>query len=200
MSHTYTVHFCTLERELPMADRIAKTVLDNRTVNLSLRSLGTMKLNKQKSEPVVHVMYVWTGGTCYVCLLLGFQIMDVCYQLNIPLQSSVLNRVLHKCRLNSYDDRYRLTKSTTNSSSAKEWILMFNMVDIVCDVCVNSHSTFPLPHLFFVILVFGFRDYFSLKVVFVIIFPLKCCWMQILSFWDCHLEYVYFNHNILPWD
>ena len=58
MSHTYAVHFCTLERELPMADSIAKTVLDNRTVNLSLRSLGTMKLNKQKSEPVVHVMYV----------------------------------------------------------------------------------------------------------------------------------------------
>ncbi|KAK7485277.1 hypothetical protein BaRGS_00023528 [Batillaria attramentaria] len=33
-------------------------------------------------------------------------IMDVCYQLNIPLQSSVLNRVLQRCRLNSYDDCY----------------------------------------------------------------------------------------------
>ncbi|XP_076462612.1 uncharacterized protein LOC143294968 isoform X2 [Babylonia areolata] len=33
-------------------------------------------------------------------------IMDVCFQLNIPLQSSVLNRVLQRCRLNSYDDRY----------------------------------------------------------------------------------------------
>ncbi|XP_025110673.1 uncharacterized protein LOC112574064 isoform X1 [Pomacea canaliculata] len=33
-------------------------------------------------------------------------IMDVCYQLNIPLQSSVLNRVLSRCRLNSYEDAY----------------------------------------------------------------------------------------------
>lgn len=33
-------------------------------------------------------------------------IMDVCYQLNIPLQSSVLNRVLQRCRLNNYDDMY----------------------------------------------------------------------------------------------
>ncbi|KAK7100594.1 uncharacterized protein [Littorina saxatilis] len=33
-------------------------------------------------------------------------VMDVCYQLNIPLQSSVLNRVLAKCRFNNYDDKY----------------------------------------------------------------------------------------------
>ena len=137
MSHTYTVHFCTLERELPMADRIAKTVLDNRTVNLSLWSLGRMKLNKQKSEPVVHVMYVccmgfrswmcvtsWTSPcrvpcwtVCYIGAAWTVMTTDTgnWYQQQIPVQPK-----------NEY------------------WCL----VVIVCDVCVNSHSTSPLPHLF----------------------------------------------------
>ncbi|KAL8622502.1 hypothetical protein ACOMHN_034165 [Nucella lapillus] len=33
-------------------------------------------------------------------------IMDVCFQQNIPLQSSMLNRVLQKCRFNNHDDLY----------------------------------------------------------------------------------------------
>lgn len=34
-------------------------------------------------------------------------VLDVCYQLNIPLQNSILNRTLQRCRLNSYEDKYR---------------------------------------------------------------------------------------------